>query len=92
MTAPHTARRVKRVIRGWPARDRAPLPQAFRALDGPAAPMNPHVGRGTYGARCAPGGACIVHAAGLDEGILLLSLSNSWLYGESLYRTNCGDE
>ena len=25
--------------------------------------MNPHVGRGTYGARCAPGGAHIVHAA-----------------------------
>ena len=30
--------------------------------------------------------------AGLDEGILLLSLPNSWLYGESLCKTNGGDE
>ena len=30
--------------------------------------------------------------ASLDEGILLLSLPNSWLYGESLCKTNGGDE
>jgi hypothetical protein len=30
--------------------------------------------------------------AGLDEGVLLLSLPNSWLYGESPCKTNGGDE
>ena len=30
--------------------------------------------------------------AGLDEGILLLTLPNSWLYGESLCKINGGDE
>ena len=37
-------------------------------------------------------GAMTGAAAGLDEGILLLSLPNSWLYGESLCKTNGGDE
>ena len=34
---------------------------------------------------------CVLRA-GLDEGILLLSLHNSWLYEESTYKKNCGDE
>ena len=45
---------------------------------------------------CATGGpqaaGSITIQVGEDEGILLLSLPNSWLYGKSLCKTNRGDE